>query len=80
MVADHYRSILPNQHPWAAPGPVRIYPTNEEFDALRKQVEDLKQLIDKAKEYDQRTGQPDCEMDEKLELLRSIALKVGVIL
>jgi hypothetical protein len=30
------------------------------------------------KEYDAATGQPDCEMDDKVELLKRIAELVGV--
>ena len=30
------------------------------------------------KEYDERTGQPDCEVDEKMDLLRKVAKLVGI--
>lgn len=46
--------------------------TEEEFDALKREIEEMKKLLMKAKEYDERTGQPDCEMDDKVELLRKI--------
>lgn len=53
-------------------------PTREEFEALKQEVEALKGLLKAAKIYDEQTGQPDCETDEKMALLRQIAEKVGV--
>lgn len=52
--------------------------TRAEFDELKRELEHLKRLLTKAKDYDQATGQPDCENDEKWELLKKIAEKVGV--
>lgn len=60
--------------------PVRIekYITREEFDALKKEVEELKDLLIAAKKYDENTGQPDCEMEDKIALIKKIAEAVGV--
>lgn len=52
--------------------------TKEDFEALRKEVQELKKLLLAAKAYDEATGQPDCEMDEKVELIRRVAELVGV--
>jgi len=52
--------------------------TREEFDALRKEVEELKILLLAAKRFDRETGQEDCEMDEKVRLIKEIAEAVGV--
>lgn len=52
--------------------------TREEFNALKEEVEALKELLVAAKHFDEATGQPDCEMDEKVELIRRIAGFVGV--
>lgn len=49
-----------------------------EFDALKKEVEFMKQLLIKAKIYDEQTGQKDCEMEEKIKILRAVADAVGV--
>lgn len=88
MVGDFYRDK------WTVPGTGPLYPnpvyppinplgqlnpvTREEFDNLRKEVLDMKELLKRAKEYDEKTGQPDCEMDEKMEILRKVAKMVGV--
>ena len=52
--------------------------SKEDFDALKAEVEQLKILLLAAKQYDEATGQPDCEMDEKVELIRRVADLVGV--
>lgn len=54
------------------------YITKEEFNKLKNEVEELKKLLLAAKEYDKATGQPNCEMDEKVALIKKIAEAVGV--
>lgn len=64
-----------------APVPVTVTvdaPTKAEFEALKKEMEELKQLLLAAKRYDEATGQPDCEMEEKVELITKLAKLVGV--
>lgn len=86
MVGDHYRDV------WTAPrdgwhipvqplpGPI-ILPSpisREEFDALKKEVLEMKALLKRAKDYDERNNEPECEVDEKMDLLRRVAKLVGV--
>lgn len=52
--------------------------SREEFDALRREVQMIKELLEKAKEYDERTNQPNCELDEKIALLKKVADLVGI--
>lgn len=52
--------------------------SREEFDKLKKEVEEMKDLMQKAIEIDKKTGQPNCEMEEKLAILRAVAKAVGV--
>ena len=52
--------------------------SRNEFEALRKEVQELKKLLEAAKKFDQATGQPDCQMDEKVKLIKQIAKLVGV--
>src|SRR4029077_15180212 len=47
-----------------------------EFEALKKEVEELKKLLVRAKEYDEKNGEPNCEMDEKVAILRAVAKAV----
>lgn len=52
--------------------------TRGEFLALKEEVEELKKLLLAAKEFDKKTGQPNCESGQKAALLRSIADALGV--
>lgn len=54
--------------------------SKEEFDALKREVELMKQLLIKAKLYDEETGQPDCSMESKVATLRKVAEAMGVSL
>lgn len=71
--------VVPNV-PVPTPGTIVLPPeiSREEFDALKKDVEDCKELLKRAKQYDRDHGEPDCEIDEKVALLRKVAELVGV--
>lgn len=82
MIADHFTDkwqrspvYAPFFHP---PVNGTDHVSRLEFEALRKEVADVKELLIKAKDYDARNGEPDCEMADKVELLRKIAKLVGV--
>jgi hypothetical protein len=93
MVGDYYREMLPqrdywpNVQPWvgggAGAGGVAgalnpFGPSKADFDALKRDVEEMKQLLKRAIEYDKRTGQPDCESADKVAFIRKIADLAGV--
>lgn len=80
MVTDYWRDNnlpkypgLVGQGNWPTP-----QVTREEFEALRKDVLELKELLKAAKKFDEATGQPNCEKEEKVELIKKIAEAVGV--
>lgn len=50
----------------------------KEFDELKRDVQELKELLKRAKVYDEKTNQPDCEMQSKIDILRKVAALVGV--
>ena len=49
-----------------------------EFDNLKKEVEEMKQLLLRAKLYDEKNNEPHCEMEDKVALLKKIAEMVGI--
>jgi hypothetical protein len=55
-------------------------PTMADFEALKREVMDMKELLKRAIDYDKKTGQPDCHLEEKLVVLRKVAELVGVSL
>ena len=65
------------------PNPEPSYPqappvTREEFDKLREDVQEMIDLLKRAKEYDKQNNEPDCELEEKMAKLRKIAELVGI--
>jgi hypothetical protein len=78
--------VLPSTAPWVFPNPKKTpfmtipkeTVSKEEFDKLKKELEELKKLIQAAKIFDENTGQKDCEMEEKIRFLRKAAELVGV--
>lgn len=71
---------LPN--PYTPPTPITTVTisgvSQEEFDRLKREVEDLRELLLAAKKFDEETGQPDCQDDDKVDLIRKVAKLVGV--
>lgn len=90
MVGDHYGDkwgkrwpLIPDRIPSLLPIDT-IYPdpvpevSRAEFDELKKEVAEMIALLKRAKKYDKDNGEPDCELDEKMALLRKVAKLVGV--
>lgn len=79
MIMDYYLDKW-NQPPykstpepitWPIPQPVVSPLTEQEITELRK-------LLQRAKEYDEKTNQKDCELEEKKEKLRKLAKELGI--
>lgn len=52
--------------------------TREEFEALKKELAAVKELLLAAKKYDEATGQKDCEDPEKVAIFKRLAEITGV--
>jgi uncharacterized protein YlxW (UPF0749 family) len=52
--------------------------TRKEFDELKRQVEQMKTELETARAEDIANGEPDCEMEDKVELLKRIAGALGL--
>lgn len=80
---DHTWPKLP---PYSPPTTAPIIPSepetesasSEQIEALREEIVELKKLLLQAKEFDDKTGQPECEDAEKVALVRKLAEFVGV--
>lgn len=86
MTGDYFDQRWHKEYPWITPSvPSSPYvflpptaPSKEEFDKLKLEVEVLKGLLARSKEYDEKNGEPDCEMDKKMKFLKEVAKLVGV--
>lgn len=88
-IGDGWKDQFPQKWPQFVPDPapppaqplvIRMpgEVSKADFDALRAEVLELKKLLEAAKAFDKATGQPHCEMDEKVNLIKAIAKMVGV--
>jgi hypothetical protein len=94
MIGEHYNDKWkdlytqpPTILPWVMPGttPNHVHttpagPSREEFEALRRDVLEMKALLIRAKKYDEDNDEPACEVEEKVALLKRVADMVGVSL
>jgi hypothetical protein len=88
-VGDYYGKRFPQDYPDWFPKPqtlpvtpmIPIVPagvSQAEFDALKREVEQMKKLLKMAKKIDKATEQPNCEMESKVAMLKRLAQLVGV--
>ncbi len=65
--------------PGIATGGLAYNPVSrEEFEQLRKEMMELKELLKAAKAYDDLTNQPNCEKEENVKVLKRVADALGV--
>lgn len=80
LVMDHYREQWEgrlNQTGAIGTGQAVTFTTWPPQITLAE-VGEFKALLDRARDYDKRTGQPNCELDEKRQALKRIATQLGV--
>lgn len=57
--------------PWPVISPSIPLPTKAEIDEFRR-------LLERAREYDRKNNEPDCELESKRQLLRDMAKALGI--
>ncbi len=86
MVGDYYADrwkYIPNSptiYPTLPASPIefQVGVSQKEFQDLKREVEEMRELLKAAKRIDEITGQADCEQADKVALLRRVAEMVGV--
>lgn len=90
MVADDWRkNVIPGIVPYpyvphtpnGMPGGTVVFTppvTRAEFEALRVELEAVKKQLLEAKKQDEADGNPDCEMEEKIDIFRQLGKMVGI--
>lgn len=77
MVMDHYyEKWYPVVYPTQTPN-VTIAVTGEP-PITDEEIREFRKLLERAREYDRRMNQPDCEMAEKKDALKKLAKALGV--
>lgn len=84
MIMDHYwdKWKMPQQ-PVTTPQPLPTiypyaFPTPPQPIITPAEIEEFKKLLERAREYDKKHGQPDCELEEKRRKLKDLAETLGV--
>ena len=77
MVGDHYNDWFKQPQYQQT---ITNFPeiSRLEFDKLKNDVEQMRQLLIRAKLYDEKNNEPNCEIEEKMATLRKIAELVGI--
>ncbi len=57
-----------------SPGP---YPTKSP-PVTQEEIDEFRRLLERAREYDKRNNEPDCEMESKKQKLRDLAKELGI--
>jgi len=74
MVYDHFYDKW-RQPPYTIP----ILPFVPYIPAIStSEIEEFRKLLERAREYDKRNNEPDCELEEKRKRLKDLAKELGV--
>lgn len=83
---------IPSTIPWPTPAPMPVTPTvppysqipaplpitRDEFDQLRKDILEMKEILKVLKEYDKTSNQPHCEKQENVAFLKKLAAQLDI--
>lgn len=82
MVGDYYKDrTFPNQFPNWVNTPVTAIASvasKEDIARLEQSILELKALLLQAIKYDEKLGEPHCEQEDKVKLIKDLAKIVGV--
>lgn len=85
MIVDHFGDKWDRRvDPWREASPYRQPITEPTFPPVPKptitpeEIAEFKELLKRAREYDKKNQEPDCELEEKKERIRKLAEELGV--
>ena len=76
MIMDHFTEKWQKTVP--APNPMLIYPAPATPVIDPEEIAEFRRLLERAREYDRKMNQPDCELEEKKQKLIQLAKELGV--
>lgn len=75
MIMEHYREKWePRLYEW----PPAFPKLNQEPAITDEEIREFRTLLERAREYDKRNNEPDCELNEKRDAIKRIAKSLGV--
>lgn len=78
MVMDHYRDRWTPQPPWPDANPLPyVQPVFFPPQITPEEIAEFKRLLDRAREYDKRHNEPNCELNSKKDAIRKLAQDAG---
>lgn len=72
MIMDHYHDKWSPHRDYVHPLPPVVSPITPQ------EVEEFRRLLERAREYDRKNNEPDCELAEKRDRLKALAKELGV--
>jgi hypothetical protein len=83
MIMDHYGDkwqplVPPATYPVSVPWPVVLPATAPVPLVSPEEVAEFRRLLERAREYDRRNNEPDCELAEKRERVKDLARQLGI--
>lgn len=85
MVVDHYSDKWEDRNLWRGPymetSPWTTLPEGKLTPMItEEEIEELRKLLGRAREYDKKNSEPDCESKDKIDRLKKILqdMKVSV--
>lgn len=77
MIGEHYQDKWqqPHYYPYVY-SPETV--SKLEFEALKREVEEMKKLLERALKYDKDNHEPNCEHEDKVAFIKKMAELVGV--
>ena len=87
MIMDHFGDKWGNPQ-YRPGGPYRPnvdYPIDPPFTTVKPtipitdaEIEEFRKLLERAREYDRRNNEPECELESKKQKIRDLAKELGI--
>lgn len=85
MIMDHYsdkwHELVPEPElPYkpTVPHPFTLRPINYEPLVTDEEIREFRTLLKRAREYDKRNNEPECELESKKQRVRELAEELGI--
>ena len=86
MIIDHYDDEWNKKYrPWKyVPSAPAVWPIIPDPNKKRplpptdEEIDEFRRLLERAREYDKRNSEPDCELESKKDKIRALAEELGI--